>query len=444
MLSQFKKHIEKEFSDFRNKEIGVAISGGVDSVVLAYILYHNKFSITLLHCNFNLRNSASDGDQAFVENLAQNWNIPFLTIDFDTKSYAKKNKTSIQISARELRYDWFTKMANQHNLNTVVTAHHADDNLETILINLSRGTGLEGLTGIPQINGLYSRPLLPFSKEQILSFAKENNLEWREDISNADTKYVRNKIRHQMIPAYKEVQPQLLNNITNTVKYLQQSQHLVNTYIQKKQQSFLEQGSDKNSFQLSIEKLKQEPHIDLVLFETLKEYGFNAWNDIKNLLNAQSGKKVISATHTLLKNREYLLLYKTLPIEVNKSFKIEEKDQKLNIKSGILHIENAASISNLDHKILSSIQIDKDLLDFPLVVRKWQKGDYFYPVGMQGKKKLSKYFKDEKFSIPDKESTWLLCSKNEIIWVISKRVDRRFQITSKTTNSLTITYEINK
>ena len=444
MLSQFQEHINNEFPDFKNQKIGVAISGGVDSVVLAYLLHVNNIAITLLHCNFNLRNLESDGDQNFAENLANTWNIPFHTINFNTKAYAEENKTSIQISARELRYNWFSKIATEHHLHAIVTAHHADDNLETILINLSRGTGLEGLTGIPKINGLFQRPLLPFSKEQILFFAKDNNLKWREDASNADTKYVRNKIRHHMIPAFKELQPQLLNNIGTTVNYLTKSQAVVNTYVKEKQKLFLEELTDKNSFQLSIEKLKNEPHLDVVLFETLKGFGFTGWKDIKHLITAQSGKKVISPTHTILKNRKYLLLYKNTTIEGSKSFKINGIDEKLNLGSHILHISNTDLPSDSNNKTTETIQVDKDLLEFPLIVRKWQKGDYFYPVGMQGKKKLSKYFKDEKFSILEKESTWLLCSKNEIIWVISKRLDRRFQITPKTINSLTITYEINK
>ena len=440
MQSVFNEHIQEQFSAFNNNQIGVAISGGVDSVVLAYLLKQCNVAITLLHCNFQLRGEDSTGDQIFVKQLAKEWNIPFLTIDFDTKLYSQENKTSIQIAARELRYNWFTKMAAKHNLKAVVTAHHADDNLETILINLSRGTGLEGVTGIPKINGLFMRPLLLFSKEEILLFAKAENIKWREDISNSDTKYLRNKIRHHIIPEYKQIQPQLLQNVNKTIKFLEQSQALVATYVEEKKEVFLEEDLNTNGFKLKIEKLNKEAHLDIVLFETLKPYGFSAWADIKTLLLAQSGKKIQSATHTLLKDREYILLYKHTNAIEEQTYVINESDSVVLINEGKINLE-----TNLDKENSGlNVNVDKSLLQFPLIVRKWRKGDYFYPAGMQGKKKLSKYFKDEKLSIPEKENIWLLCSNNEIVWVIGKRADRRFLVNKTTTNSINITYEISK
>lgn len=441
MLSQFQKHINTHFPDLKNQQVGVAISGGVDSIVLAHLLNESGVSIALLHCNFNLRGFASDGDQAFVKRLADAWKVPFVTTEFNTKAYAEINKTSIQIAARELRYAWFTKMANIHKLDVVTTGHHADDNLETFLINLTRGTGLEGLTGIPKVNGLYVRPLLLFSKQDILNYAQSAGLQWREDASNVDTKYVRNKIRHHAIPVLKEIQPQLLKNVGQTLTYLQQSQDLVSTYVKEKQQFFFEEDTTTNGYRIVVDKLLKEPHLELVLFESLKGYGFTAWEDIKKLLHAQSGKKVVSPTHTVLKNREHILVYPNAAAEETTEYIIQEKAKHLSLTNGILHIEKK-TLNKQEETSALSIYIDNDSVEYPLVVRKWQKGDYFYPTGMQGKKKLSKYFKDEKYALPEKENTWLLCSKNEIIWVIGKRADRRFQSTPKTINSIKITYEI--
>lgn len=442
MLSQFQNYINNHFPDLKNQQVGVAISGGVDSVVLAHLLNECGISIALLHCNFNLRGFASDGDQAFVKRIADAWKVNFITTEFNTQEYSEIHKTSIQIAARELRYPWFAKMANLYKLDVVTTAHHANDNLETFLINLTRGTGLEGLTGIPKVNGLYVRPLLPFSKQTILNYAQTHELQWREDASNVDTKYVRNKIRHHVIPILKEIQPQLLNNVNQTLTYLQQSQDLVSTYVKQKQQLFFEAEKDTNRKKIAVDKLLKEPHLELVLFESLKNYGFTAWEDIKNLLHAQSGKKVLSATHTLLKNRAHLLLYPNATAEVTMEYIIKNEDVHIALANGILHIEKDYLYSQ-EETSSSSICIDSDSVEYPLVVRKWEKGDYFYPSGMQGKKKLSKYFKDEKYALPEKESTWLLCSKNEIIWIIGKRADRRFQATPKTINSIKITYEIN-
>ena len=224
--------------------------------------------------------------------------------------------------------------------------------------------------------------------------------------------------------------------------YLQQSQALVSTYVKEKREFFLENDITTGGFKININKLSKELHLELVLFEILKPYGFSAWNNIKDLLTAQSGKKVTSATYTLLKDREHLLLYKNTFVKEKMIYEIHENDNSCNINSGTLHFD-----SNKNNETKSSninITIDKALIEYPLIVRKWQKGDYFYPSGMQGKKKLSKYFKDEKFSIPEKKNTWLLCSKNQIIWVLSKRMDRRFEVTTKTINSIKITYEINK
>src|SRR5690606_4320232 len=219
MLTEFKKYIIQDFPFLLNSKLLIAVSGGVDSIVLAHLCYKSGLHIALVHCNFNLRGEESDADEKFVVDFANELNVEVFIESFDTNEYVKKNKVSIQIAARELRYEWFRELRTALNFDYILTAHQADDNLETFLINLSRGTGLDGLTGIPSINNNIARPLLPFSREDVLQYAKENELEWREDSSNHETKYLRNKFRHEVVPILKEINPAFLSNFQNTVNY---------------------------------------------------------------------------------------------------------------------------------------------------------------------------------------------------------------------------------
>ena len=438
MLLKFQTHINQQFPQLKKQHVGVAISGGVDSVVLTDLMHQSHIKITLLHCNFQLRGVASNGDQAFVKRLAEQLKIPFITTEFNTSAYAEVHKTSIQVAARELRYRWFYKMKELYQLDVIATAHHLDDNLETFLINLSRGTGLEGLTGIPEINKSIIRPLLLFTKKSLLTYAESEQLEWREDASNSETKYLRNELRHNVIPAYKNTNPELLQNFQKTVNYLKQNKNLLDFFIKKKSNKLFKKDPVTNGFKISIKKLKKLESLELFLFESLKKYQFTAWVDIKNILDSQPGAKVFSKTHTLLKDREYLLLYPNPISHENEEYHINKTDDALLTSNGKFKI----STKRNDNKISSQcVQIDVDKIEFPLIVRKWQQGDYFYPSGMKGKKKVSKYFKDEKFSIPEKENTWLICTKNDVIWIVGKRADRRFQIQPETTNILKITYD---
>ncbi|CAM1334088.1 tRNA lysidine(34) synthetase TilS [Tenacibaculum aestuariivivum] len=436
MLQQLAKHINTNLSFLKEKKLLIAISGGLDSVVLTHLLQQLNYNISLAHCNFKLRGEASDLDEAFIRKLADKLEIYFFSTKFDTSKYAKNNKLSTQLAARKLRYTWFQELINEHSFDYILTAHHADDNLETFLINLTRGAGLDGLIGIPTVNGNIIRPLLIFSREEIEKYALRNTLKWREDASNAEIKYLRNKIRHQIIPILKEINPNVLNSHIKTTNFLKQSQQIVTDKTLEISNKIT--IKENNLLKINILKLVKLSNPKAYLYQLLKEYNFTEWDDVHHLIYAQTGKKISTNSHTLLKDRDFLLLLQTNKKENTDNEVFKVKKEAKTIKKPInLVIEkiNEKPIINTN-----SIFVDKNLLNYPLIIRKWKTGDYFYPTGMVGKKKISKYYKDEKLSIFDKDNTWLLCSADDkIIWIIGRRQDRRFLPSNKTKTTLRIT-----
>ena len=437
MLEKFQKHINKNLNFLKESKLLIAISGGLDSVVLTHLCHKLKLDFALAHCNFNLRGKESDADESFVLQLAKDLNKECFIECFDTLAYAQENKLSIQMAARELRYNWFNELAEQLQFDYILTAHHADDNLETFLINLSRGTGIEGLTGIPEINENVVRPLLPFSREDIEQYARAENLHWREDSSNASTKYLRNKLRLEVIPKFKEVNPQLLQNFNKTIAHLQDSKVIIDDRIDAISNQVIEDINDDN-MNFNIAEIVKLSNPKAYLYELLKDYNFTQWNDIYDLLEAQSGKYVVSATHRLIKDRGCLLLSqldKNVHSSAVESYLIEESTKQFKTPLGTLFLETTKQLNKLN---ASTIYVDKEVLKFPLTVRQWQEGDYFYPFGMKEKKKLSKFFKDEKLSLIEKENLLLLCSGDDIVWVINRRPDDRFKVTESTKKILKI------
>lgn len=437
MLDQFKEHINDNLSFLAKSKLLIAISGGLDSVVLTYLCHLLKFNISLAHCNFNLRGQESDSDEDFVLSIAEDLDLEVFIENFDTESYAQESKQSIQMAARELRYNWFVELSEQLHFDYVLTAHHADDNLETYLINSIRGTGIDGLLGIPEVNGVFVRPLLPYSREIILKYASDNKIEWREDSTNASTKYLRNKLRHEVVPILKELNPNVLQSLAMTQSHLQNSKSIVEDAIARIQKKVI--SIDRNKILLNINKVKKLSEPKPYLYELLKDFGFTEWDDVLNIMNGQSGKMVQSSSHRLIKDRKYLIITE---LPSNKDFtaqEIDEVDTSAAIPSGSLQFKLVEKMEASDY---STIYVDKDLLKYPLTVRKWEKGDYFYPFGMTGKKKLSKYFKDEKWSIPEKEEVFLLSSADQkIIWIVGSRMDDRFKVTNQTNQILKISFQ---
>lgn len=411
----------------------LTVSGGIDSVVMCELFHKAKLKFAIAHCNFQLREAESDADELFVKQLAKKYDVPFFCKQFNTSAYADEKNCSIQMAARDLRYKWFEEIRKREKFQYIATAHHQDDSVETFFINLVRGTGISGLHGILPKQGKIIRPLLFTNKGEIENFAKKNKLKYREDSSNASDKYVRNKLRHQVIPVLKELNPALGNTINENIQRLRDVELIYKNEIENKRKAFVKK--EKKNHTISIEQLKKLPLPYPYLYEFLKPYNFNATTveSIIAALSGESGKQFYSDTHRLIKDRNSLIIEK-VPGVKNQELRINiHKDQKELIIEGI-KLKFRTLHENPKSKILhpKSECIDFNKLEFPLEVRKWEKGDAFYPLGMKGKKKLSDFFIDKKLSISQKENTWLLTSKGKIVWVIGLRIDERFKITDKT------------
>ncbi|MDT0644896.1 tRNA lysidine(34) synthetase TilS [Zunongwangia sp. F363] len=433
MEKAFRNLIKSRFPFLPGKKLLLAVSGGVDSVVLAYLCRNAKLGFSIAHCNFNLRGEESDADEDFVIDLADELEAEVFTQNFDTETFAEEAGISIQMAARELRYNWFEELSQTLNFDYVLLAHHANDDLETFLINLVRGTGLEGLSGINAEKDTILRPLLDFSRKEIEAYARQNNIKWREDSSNASTKYLRNKIRHKIVPVLEELNPQLLQSFKQTQSYLKESEALVEDYMSLIYPKAIQKSQ--YGYELDINFLKKIPNTRAVLYQLLKTFGFTEWNDVYNLLDAQPGKMVFSEEYRLVKDREKLLLTE-INYPEDKIYHIAEGEELVMLPVGKLAFAEVDKIEKKED--FSRIFVDADKLQFPLIIRKWQTGDFFYPFGMKGRKKISDFFKDKKMSLPEKENTWLLCSAEDIVWVVNHRADERFKVTSATGKILKI------
>lgn len=432
VFKEFKIHIEENFPELLETPLIIACSGGVDSVVLVHLCHKMNLDIALAHVNFQLRGTESDGDASFVKNLSKALNIPFFSIAFDTLQYAKQNKTSIQIAARELRYKWFENISLEHSRPIVLTAHQENDSLENFFINASRGTGIEGLTGIPSRRGPYRRPLLPFSREVVEEYANANTIHWREDSSNSNTKYIRNKVRHDLIPPFEEIHPNALNNLSKTQEYLMQTKELAVAFIDEKNKELLKKKEDYRS--IDIDALLSQKPLSAIVYGLFGPYGFTDSDAVLQLCNALSGKLLLSKTHILLKDRKHLLL-KEQKEDSEERFFIELDKDNNNCPIAI----QFKKVSSLGEPSNSIIYVDCEKLHLPLCLRRGVEGDILKPYGLEGSKKLSKHFKDEKFNLFQKESQWLLCDATDtIVWVVGNRADRRFKVTSSTKSILKV------
>jgi tRNA(Ile)-lysidine synthase len=434
MLEKVKKYIDEKHLLNPLSTVVVGVSGGMDSMTLLDILTSLNYRCIVAHCNFHLRGEESDRDAEFVKNWCKNINAEFTSIDFDTQEYARSKKISIEMAARELRYEWFEIVRQQYGADAIAVAHHCDDAAETVLLNLLRGTGIRGLTGISPKKGNIVRPLLCVSRNEIDEYLKERNIPNVMDSTNRDDAITRNYLRLNVIPMLEKLNPSAKNAIFRTSQNIAEAYYIYENAIETLIKEVM------IGEKISIEKLKNTPSPISVLFEILAPLGFNSSvvEDIIDNLNSSSGKVFLSKQYRIIKDRQFLLLSK-IPDANNFDSEIliyegtNEILSPIHLKINVVN-KNAINVNKAGRFLFS----DAEKVHFPLKLRKWKDGDWFVPFGMKGRKKLSDYFTDCKFDLLEKENQWILESDGQIIWIVGKRNDERFKVSDHTDNVLMI------
>jgi tRNA(Ile)-lysidine synthase len=467
LLQRFQQYISDNHLFSRGDTLLLAVSGGVDSVALCELCKQAGYSFIIAHCNFKLRGEESERDAAFVQQLAQHYKVPFLKKEFDTAEFAEKNKLSIQEAARELRYGWFAELLNpaigpmlsreqsaihdsrftihdlelegQHSVlpTVLLTAHHLDDNIETMLMHFFRGTGIHGLRGMLPKQGHIVRPLLFARKQELKLFATENELNWVEDSSNALDKYSRNYFRNQLIPLVQHIYPEAENNLAANLRRFADMEQLYDQALALHKKKLLEYKGEE--VHIPILKLQKAEPLHSIVYEIISDFGFSAaqTEEVIRLLGSESGRYVQSATHRIIKNRRWLIIA-AAQLEQAQTLVIDADEDRIVFENGALELEQ---LKNKNVQLVNDpavALIDQGTLQFPLLLRKWKKGDYFYPLGLKKKKKLARFFIDQKLSMTDKEKVWVLESNKKILWVVGLRIDDRFKITESTKQVLRI------
>lgn len=456
LINDFKNYIRKEELFLPSDHLLLAVSGGIDSVALCELCHLSGYAFTIAHCNFQLRQAESDEDELFVQRLGMKYNAPVLVKRFQTSDYAVRQKLSIQVAARKLRYEWFNDLINNPTLSAIsntgtplgqpthiLTAHHADDNAETILMNFFKGTGMAGIRGMLPKTGNIVRPLLFAQRDDIVAFAQEYTLAFREDSSNASDKYSRNYIRHRVIPLVEEIYPEAKQNLIANIKRFRDVEILYNEGIATYKRKLKEYKN--NEVYIPVLKLLKTAPLKTIIFEISKDYGFTPAqaDEIIKLLNSDTGRYITSSSHRMLKNRNWLII-SPLSTNDNQIIVINKETDTIFFEKGklIFRQKKAGDKNPALSKNSYIANLDPKHIRFPLLLRKWKPGDYFYPLGMKKKKKLSRFFIDQKLSLTEKENIWVLESNKKIIWILDKRIDDRFKIRETTRNILQVELEV--
>lgn len=435
MVEQFRQHIEQLVPFAQEKKYLLTVSGGADSSVMAWLFHHCGFDFAIAHCNFHLRGEESDKDMLLVREMAKNYGVRYFEQEFDTLDYQKQHGLSLEMAARELRYHWFAQIFTDFDF--VVTAHNANDNAETFLLNMTRGTGLRGLTAIPEKTTTLLRPLLHFSSAQIRRFAAEKGIAYRNDASNESEAFQRNKIRLSVMPKLEELNPELIPVFSRNIDLLKRQYRFYQGKMEEIKSMLVAEEGD--VLHVSIDKLSKCEDPSLVLFEILKDYGFNA-SEVEQILDSlekSSGKCFYSSRYQVVKDRKYLIVSPIYTFQ-----QVEKKIDKIEdlVALGFTVEKFPISVAPVFTSDSDILYVDAKKLVFPLILRHWQEGDRFCPFGMQGSKKLSDFFIDQKINLLEKKNVQVLCSADKIVWLVGLRSDDRFKIDHQTENYYKIQY----
>ncbi len=437
LLQRFQKNwLQKKFAD-SEQQVLLAVSGGIDSMVMAELSLKSNIRFAIAHCNFQLRGTASDMDEQLVRNWADKNSVVFHTAKFDTKQKCEEWKKGVQETARILRYEWLDTVCKENKYSKVVTAHHANDNVETLVMNLFKGTGIAGMHGIPEVSDSAIRPLLFATRDDIVIYAKENGVPYRDDASNATDDYLRNSVRHNIIPALQQIFPNAVVHANESIRRFADAEVLYRRTIEAEKKKLIEKrGKD---LYLPVLKLQKREALEAIVYEVFKEYGFSSAQMpfIIQLIAADSGKYVESESHRVIKNRQFLIITAKSTSETD-HITIEGVPCIISVNGYKLkfNIENKPTVISSEPNVAF---IDTRNISFPIVLRKWHTGDYFYPLGMgMKKKKLSKLFIDLKIPVHQKEHTWLVECQKRIAWVTGLRLDERFKVKESTEQVLRI------
>ena len=435
MIEVVRKYIDQNQLLTKKELVIVGISGGADSAALLHMLVSMGYQCIAAHCNFKLRGEESDRDELFTDNYTQILQVPLRTIVFETKQYALNNHLSIEMAARELRYAWFEELRKEYNAQAIAVAHHRDDSIETLLINLTRGSGLCGLTGIRPRNGYVVRPLLPLSREDVFSYIDSNKLSYVTDSTNSSDIYTRNFIRLKVLPLLAQINPSIKASLARTADHLREAEIIFKHVIHEASNKVIQDNS------LSIDALMEFPAPKTILFELLKPYGFTrlVTEDIFSSLEKDSGKLFYSDSYRLLKDRSFLLI-DSLDKHEQQCFTLDIVEGHIIVPIELIFSKLVINKDFLIERNLNFAYFDYDKLKFPLTLRHWKEGDWFVPFGMTGRKKLSDYFSNNKFSLFDKEKIWLLCNGEDIIWIVGERPDNRYRIDKSTKKVLKVNF----
>ena len=434
MLNRFQAYINRYHLIAEGDRLILALSGGIDSMVLADLLLKSKMSFVVAHCNFHLRGEESDGDEQFVRDYAGRNGIRCYVKHFDTEQYAAEQGVSIEMAARDLRYAWFEELRQQLGYDKIAVAHHADDQAETFFINLLRGAGLRGLKGMQPQNGVIIRPLLWASREQIREYAIENQILWREDHTNAESDYLRNKIRNQLLPVFDELHPEARQGLYKSLEHLASENELYRELLKEKLAQLVKSDGETQSLPHTSHLI---PHTSFqLIFEWLRQYNFNTdqCRFIFDAMETGIGNKYYSPTHQLIIGRNELQLSEIKPV-ADEEFQIEAGEEEIVSPIHLRFSKFGKTANFVLDKSSQVAQLDFDKLKFPLTLRHWRHGDRFHPLGMKGSKLLSDFFVDQKFTERQKSSVWLLTSSDgDIVWMVGWRIDDRFKVTNETKN----------